>query len=371
MFSHPELSGLQVKAELAAGSVGTSVALTASGSLKTRFMSALGVPTMNLAARSTAAAHSDGFGCVLALDTNASGAITAQGNTSVTLTDCSLYDNSADPTALKAGGTAKIVARSIGVVGGVSGEENIVTTDGLRTGVAAVIDPYADVSPPSFSGCTENNFTGRTVQTLEPGVYCGGMSLNAGAVVTLNPGIYYLDRGNLHVTGGATLIGKGVTLVFTSSTDKNWATATVNGNAIIDLTPPISGPTAGIVVFANRRIPAGTTFKFNGGATQYLGGAVYVHGGSGICGRRRDQYQLHAAHRRHGDVHRQCQCRRQLQRLSHPAVRTDDGEAQFLKAPGAPAGRLSFKLSRIFLESRKSSTALSKITNIDQCMDCR
>jgi hypothetical protein len=276
MFTHAELADLEIKAAVATGSNGMTVALTAAGSLKTRFMSALGIPTMNIAARAEAAAYNDGFGCVLALDASASGAITAQGNTSVALTDCSLYDNSADLAALKAGGSAKIVARSVGVVGGVSGEENIVTTDGIRTGAGAVSDPYADVSLPALSGCTENNFTGKTVQTIEPGVYCGGIMLNAGAVVTLNPGIYYLDRGSLHLNGGATLIGRGVTLVFTSSTEKNWATASVNGNAVIDLTPPISGPTAGIVVFADRRVPAGTAYKFNGGATQYFGGAVYV-----------------------------------------------------------------------------------------------
>jgi len=41
------------------------------------------------------------------------------------------------------------------------------------------------------------------------------------------------------------------------------------------LRPPATGPTAGIVMFGDRNIPTGTSFKFNGGASQYLGGAVY------------------------------------------------------------------------------------------------
>jgi hypothetical protein len=42
-----------------------------------------------------------------------------------------------------------------------------------------------------------------------------------------------------------------------------------------NLTAPTSGPTAGIVFFGDRKAPAGTVFKFEGGATQVFGGALY------------------------------------------------------------------------------------------------
>jgi hypothetical protein len=71
-----------------------------------------------------------------------------------------------------------------------------------------------------------------------------------------------------------------VTLVFTSQNRNGFATASINGNATIDLTPPKTGGTAGIVIFGDRRMPTGTVFKFNGGATQYLGGAIYVPQGA-------------------------------------------------------------------------------------------
>ncbi len=218
---------------------------------------------------------------VLSLDRSASGAITGQGSTSVALSGCSLYDNSGSATALTVGGSASISALSIGVVGGISaGSSNITTTMGIRTGVGPVLDPYADVSFPNFFGCNQTNFTTNRTITVDPGVYCGGIKLNGGANVTLNPGIYYLDGGSLSVNGGATLTGTGVTLVFTAKTNNTFATATINGNAVINLTPPKSGPTAGIVMFGDRNIPVGTAFKFNGGATQYLGGAVYVPTGA-------------------------------------------------------------------------------------------
>jgi hypothetical protein len=45
------------------------------------------------------------------------------------------------------------------------------------------------------------------------------------------------------VNGGASLTGNGVTLVFTSSSGHNYASARISGNATIDLTAPTSGPT--------------------------------------------------------------------------------------------------------------------------------
>jgi hypothetical protein len=211
---------------------------------------------------------------------HASGATAGQGSTSVVLNGCSLYDNSDSTTALTVGGSAQITALSVGVVGNLTGASNITTTQGIKTGVGVVADPYATASFPAFSGCTTQNFTGKDTVTISPGVYCGGIKLNAGANVTLNAGIYYFDGGDLTVNGGATMTGSDVTLVFTSQNKTGFGTVQINGNATISLTAPKTGATAGIVVFGDRRIPAGTAFKFNGGATQYFGGAVYIPSGA-------------------------------------------------------------------------------------------
>jgi hypothetical protein len=64
--------------------------------------------------------------------------------------------------------------------------------------------------------------------------------------------------------------------VLTSSSGNDWPKVTINGGATLNLTPPASGPTAGIVIFGDRSIPVGTAFKFDGGASQYLAGAIYV-----------------------------------------------------------------------------------------------
>lgn len=242
-----------------------------------RLLSALfGSTPITISARAVAVPRTTGSGCVLALDARASGAVTMQGSTQVDLEECGLYDDSASYTAMSTGGT--LSAQSVNVVGGISGGTGgISATDGINTGVLPLADPYADVSMPSiFSGCNQTNFSAQTTITINPGVYCGGMSVNAGAVLTLNPGIYYLNQGSFFVRGGATVTGTGVTLVFTSSTGQNWATATINGNATVNLSAPTSGPMQGIVMFGDRAMPTGTAFKLNGGSSQTFGGAIYL-----------------------------------------------------------------------------------------------
>jgi hypothetical protein len=246
-----------------------------------RFFSAvLSQGSVNVAARSVALAGNNGLGCLLSLNATANGATTLQGTSDVSLTGCTLYDNSNSNSALTVGGSASLSALAVDVVGGVSGKSSVTASEGVVTSAPTLADPYANVSFPSFSGCDYHNYTAKNTVTLSPGLYCNGLSLNAGANVTLQPGIYYIDQGSLSVNGGATLTGDGVTLVFTSSTGSNYAGATINGGATVNLSAPTTGSTAGIVMFGDRNAPVGTTYKFNGGTSQVLKGAVYVPQGA-------------------------------------------------------------------------------------------
>jgi len=234
---------------------------------------------VTLMGRAVALPGNAGTGCVLSLNPAASGGVTSKGTSGITLNQCSVYDDSSDTSALVNGGSATIDALSVNVVGQISGGSGITTTQGVHVGISPISDPYADVVMPTPGACDYNNKTYKNTVTIDPGVYCNGIQLNAGAVVTMNPGIYFIDRGSLQMAGGATLQGTGVTIIFTSSTGNNYADATINGGATLKITAPTTGPTAGIAIFGDRSMPIGTTFKFNGGDNQVLGGAVYVpHG---------------------------------------------------------------------------------------------
>jgi hypothetical protein len=219
-----------------------------------------------------------GTGCVLALNKTASPAVNVSGSNQLNLIKCNLYSNSSASPSLNVAGSAAVSANQVGVVGDVSGASNITTTNGIRTHIRPIADPYASVFPPSEPSCTNAkinvNANGKTT-TLSPGCYSGNITVNAGATLNLDPGIYYLDGANLSVAGNATITGTGVTLVFTGS-GSNWGTASIGSNATIDLTAPTTGPTKGIVMYGDRNMPAGTAFNLTGGATQTFGGAIYL-----------------------------------------------------------------------------------------------
>lgn len=219
-----------------------------------------------------------GTGCVLALNSSASPAAKVSGSNTLKLNNCNLYSNSSASPSLDVSGGATISANQVGVVGDVSGASNITAPNGVRTHIRPVADPYADVTPPAQPSCSSAKITvnanGKT-NTLDPGCYSGSITVNAGATLNLSPGIYYLDGANLNVAGNATITGTGVTLVFTGS-GSNWGTATIGSNAIVNLTAPTSGQTQGIVLYGDRKMPAGTAFNLTGGGTQNFGGAIYL-----------------------------------------------------------------------------------------------
>lgn len=216
-----------------------------------------------------------GKGCVLALDRSNSRAAEVGGAAAVSL-DCGLYSNSKAATSAYAGGTGALNAVEVRASGGVEGESNITTEQGIFEQQVPTADPYADItfSPPP-AACAETNLKVNANMTISEGCYWNGISVHSGATLTLNPGTYYIDRGTLTVNGGATLKGTGVTIVFTGS-GGNYADASINGGATVDLKAPKTGPTAGIVFFGDRAAPTNTTFKLNGGSTQNFEGAIYT-----------------------------------------------------------------------------------------------
>jgi len=243
-----------------------------------RQLSALfGSGPVPITARAVAMPNS-GTGCVLALNPNASAAVKVSGGNQLNLIKCNLYSNSGASPSLDVSGSAAVSANQVGVVGDISGASNITATNGMRTHIRPIADPYADVVPPAEPSCSHAkivvNSNGKTT-SIDPGCYSGSITVNAGATLNLTPGIYYMDGANLSVAGNATITGTGVTIVFTGS-GSEWGTASIGSNAIVNLTAPSSGQTQGIVFYGDRKMPTGTPFNLTGGASQNFGGAIYL-----------------------------------------------------------------------------------------------
>jgi Flp pilus assembly protein TadG len=172
-FVRPEVQNVAVTAVLSPVSGGSTLTMSATGSISTTFARVLGFSTLNISAGAAVTLLSDGLGCVLSLSRTASGAMSSSGTSSVSLNNCSLYDNSNSPTAFTAGGSSRIEALSVGIVGGISGRDNVTTTQGIKTGLTPLVDPYAGVPNPAESGTVQSACNGQCshgTATLDPGI---------------------------------------------------------------------------------------------------------------------------------------------------------------------------------------------------------
>jgi Putative Flp pilus-assembly TadE/G-like len=240
-----------------------------------RYFSVLfGTQPINESARAVAGQTTNA--CILALDQTMSGAVSTSGNAVANANGCSIYSDSNNPTySISAGGTSSITAPQVGATygGGITGN---ITAGSFPHG-AVLPDPYGYVAPPS---CGPNQPFNKNDTTMSPGTYPGGVTLNAGANVTMSPGVYCISGGPLTVNGTATLSGAGVTIYFTVASNGKWGTVNFAGGASVNLTALTSGPTAGIVLFGDRNMPVGTGNNIQGGNTQTLSGVIYFQTGA-------------------------------------------------------------------------------------------
>lgn len=228
-------------------------------------------------ARAVAIAGS-GADCVLQLYTGASPGVTISNGAIANFTQCGLAVDSTANAALSMSGGAVLNAPSVSVAGKASvGNGAVINpSSALKTSQPNVTDPYAGVAMPTFSGCsngTSKQYSG--IQTVSPGVWCNGVSFANGAIITMNPGVYFVNGGTFNVGGGATMTGTGVTIVLTSSTGSNYATATIGNGAIVTLSAPTTGATAGMVFFGDRNAPESHVNTLGGGAVITVTGVLY------------------------------------------------------------------------------------------------
>ncbi len=153
---------------------------------------------------------------------------------------------------------------------------------------AANVDPYAGVTMPPMPGnCSlgtaKSYGYSATVQTINPGVWCNGVSFGSSAQIQLSPGVYYVNGGNFSVGGAVKMTGTGVTIVLTGSAasiyNPKYAYVTIGNGAQVNLTAPALGQqTSGIVFFGDRNAPLNTANpdNFGGGASMNITGAIYL-----------------------------------------------------------------------------------------------
>ena len=219
------------------------------------FMGVLGFQSARVSARAVAGMQ-DSPNCIYALGATGT-ALSTNGSGSTLSAACGIVVNSSAASAVDAGAGA-VFGTSVAITGTYSGSCNTTDPSGCRTGVPGEPDPLATRADPQFSGCDfgEPNpvkISGG-VTTLNPGVYCNGIAITAGASVTFQPGTYILNGGGLSVGGNSTIQGTGVTFYNTARGKYTYGAVTIAGGTLGFLSAPTSGPMEGMLFFQDRTI---------------------------------------------------------------------------------------------------------------------
>ena len=308
LYETPGGAPLQVVAtpDVANGTVSVNVTQAAKPTL---FLKSIETFSKPIEYESTAAAMGGMNVCVIALDDRDDGAVETSFSAKIAATNCSILSNSTSVNGVAASGSSKITAGMIcsagGYKGAVSNFEPTPVTD-----CPEYPDPLVDRPAPTYAGCDENDlvlgeqseeatyaaigasigeFARRlsgseededddrdmTSYKLDPGVYCGGLTIASNADVTLRPGIYVIKDGPFRASLGARLTGANVGFYLVGDA----SVFTFDADSKIHLTAPVTGAMAGLLFFEDRGAPLDRTHAIYSDDARTLLGTFYLSRG--------------------------------------------------------------------------------------------
>lgn len=238
-----------------------------------------------IVAEATAATIATGVYCVVSLEETSATGITATGNGTIDL-GCGMITNSTSISAAIATGSSEVYATPIAAVGNISDSDHWNDAELLPFTVKQE-DPFADVSPPSFTPCQTGNAnrfrvnanTTDNSHAADTGVVCVS-EMTISGTATLGNATYVIDSGDLTIGSQAQLSCNGCTIILTNSNSSSTATigdVDITAGAQINMSAPTSGPYEDILFYQDRRAPSGsnTVNKINGNSSSTFSGAMY------------------------------------------------------------------------------------------------
>lgn len=191
----------------------TEVSGSARGQVENSLGAIIGISKMDVTVSAQAQKVKSRPLCILALNKTQPASIEIYGNAQINAQNCAVQANSTDGSGLKLyGSQSSATASEFGVGGNYSGDN---WSPAPSTGVSEVTDPYANLPVPTPDTCMNVGIKLQSSSfTLDPGTYCGGLNIKAGANVWLNPGIYIMKEGQFAVGSGSTVGGDNVMIAF-------------------------------------------------------------------------------------------------------------------------------------------------------------
>ena len=244
--------------------------------------------TIFIRTRAVAGAVVVGKHCIVALDKTSDSAVLFTGTADADIA-CGVASNSNSNRAIHIGGKAVLKADPAQAKGDiyVEGSATLQTVHPPQPHSPPVPDPFGpegrDLQLPLTGACTPSpDLSGSSgTVNLTPGHYCGDLLIE-NKNVTLAPGTYIIEDGDLSIKAGSVVTGDGVTFVFKGSNQAKVGTFEFTSNSQVNITAPTTGEYAGILIFedpdAHSNDGAGNPFTnfLYGGATMNLKGAIYT-----------------------------------------------------------------------------------------------
>jgi len=209
---------------------------------------------------------------LLVLEPKKKDALKIKGSSSQLMTQGDIFVNSSSKSAVKLEKQSQLSAEALMVVGGMDRKSKGLFDGDLHTGVEPTPDPYTSLAPPLKGPVLDpEDFlaveNGRNVYRLPAGTY-KELKFDHTDLVIMLPGTFYLEEA-LDIKGDASVIAHSVTIY--SAGKKNLK---FNTRGSVDLTPPSTGPYAGISLYVNRSSKKKIEFKKD--ATYNLAGVIYA-----------------------------------------------------------------------------------------------
>ena len=244
--------------------------------VSTFFGSIFGITKINLSASAIAVANKGELTCLLALDPDAEDAVLLDSNALIDIDGCSVHVNSTDQTALYVKSNSTLTADSVCVAGGYQDDSSGGINPTPAVNCAQQSDPLADLPDPDTSGCDVTNYSlsSNNSDTIDPGIYCGGISVSSNADVTFNSGTYVIKDGEFNASSNATLAGDEVFFYLTGSD----SLIDFDSNSQLSFTAPNSGDYEGVLFFQDRDDDGEHHFDSN--SNNELTGVIYLPNGS-------------------------------------------------------------------------------------------
>ncbi len=232
--------------------------------------------------------------CVIGLNPTEEATVSLDSNAILQAPNCAVYSNSKSTSGMKSLSNAKLTSSLACTNGGFQGSEYNYSTMPMKD-CPAMGDPLATRPYPDHSGACKEPISNSKSKSrweldtykgsLEPGIYCGGLSILGDSKITMEPGIYVMRDGPFYVDSNSFVTGVGVGMFFTGL----GANFHFKSNVNVSLEAPTEGPMAGLIFFQDRTImldkdkrPIITDFWIESNNTRNLLGTIYLPSGNFI-----------------------------------------------------------------------------------------